>query len=277
MTEVIAQQNESKEDNKQSAPSRMDKQKLIELKNAMDALKLGETEAKEMRRGTLFQLPKHLAEDDKLGAGRSHHNKSNSSLSKARSKDRQSGRHKAGSKMSQNTSSQEGLRQGGSRQFIIKDKKNGGGTTKNKKGDASGKVQFEKFGSVEQVEETKSASANSIITESITDVNESDFDEAANQALFGTREKRKRIEEQYGYDTKRLNRIKCRKEEELIEHNYGIDFSKLKDSEIEMVNLRKYLLKWQKELHKHVDKGTAPVFGYPPICYSPTGYNGERV
>ena len=129
---------------------------------------------------------------------------------------------------------------------------------------------------MEQVEDTKSASVNSIITESITDVNESDFDEAAHNALIGNRESRKQIVEQYGYDTKRLNRIKCRKEDELIEHNYGIDFSKLKESEIEMVNLRKYLVKWQKELNKHVDEGTAPVFGYPPICYSPTGY-GEQV
>ena len=56
-----------------SGPSKMDKQKLLDLKNAMKALELGETEAREMRRGTLFQLPKHLAEDDKLGGGKSSH------------------------------------------------------------------------------------------------------------------------------------------------------------------------------------------------------------
>ena len=36
-----------------------------------------------------------------------------------------------------------------------------------------------------------------------------------------------------------------------------------------MAHLRKYLIKWQKELDVHVDKGTMPLFGYPPICYSP--------
>ena len=38
------------------------------------------------------------------------------------------------------------------------------------------------------------------------------------------------IHEQWGYDNKKYNRIKLRREYELEEFNYGIDFSQLKTS-----------------------------------------------
>ena len=79
------------------------------------------------------------------------------------------------------------------------------------------------------------------------------------------------IKEQYGYDPKRMCRISFRREHELIEQNYGIDLSKIRENPEEMAHLRKYLVKWQLELNKFVDEGTAPVFGFPPICYSPSG------
>lgn len=66
-----------------------------------------------------------------------------------------------------------------------------------------------------------------------------------------------------------MNRIKFRREHELLEHNYGIDFTKIKTNEEEMSRLRKMLVQWQKELTRYIDEGSAPIFGYPPICYSP--------
>ena len=36
-----------------------------------------------------------------------------------------------------------------------------------------------------------------------------------------------------------------------------------------MARLRKYLVEWQSGLCKYVEEGSAPIFGYPPICYTP--------
>jgi hypothetical protein len=38
------------------------------------------------------------------------------------------------------------------------------------------------------------------------------------------------IQEQYGYNPRRLNKIRMRREHELEEFNFGIDFSQLKQS-----------------------------------------------
>ena len=79
----------------------------------------------------------------------------------------------------------------------------------------------------------------------------------------------KEIQEQWGYNPRAYNRIKLRQEYELEEFNFGIDFSKLKDSKEQQSRLRKYLHQKSKALNNYIDAGTGPVFGYPPICYSP--------
>ena len=76
-------------------------------------------------------------------------------------------------------------------------------------------------------------------------------------------------ERQFGYDPRRLNRIKLRKEKELVEFNFGIDFTRLKTSKEQQTRLRLYLMNQQEKLHEFVVKGTGPIFGFPPICYSP--------
>ena len=67
----------------------------------------------------------------------------------------------------------------------------------------------------------------------------------------------------------KLQRREFRKEHELIEINYGIEFSQLKDSEEQKKRLREFLKRNQQELNWFVEEGSAPVFGYPPMCYSP--------
>ena len=42
------------------------------------------------------------------------------------------------------------------------------------------------------------------------------------------REPMREIQEQFGYNAKKLNRLKMRREHELTEFNFGINFSKLK-------------------------------------------------
>lgn len=64
-----------------------------------------------------------------------------------------------------------------------------------------------------------------------------------------------------------MNRIKCRREHELDEFNFGIDFTKLKTSKTQQARLRLYLRKHMKDLNEYVEQGTGPVFGYPPVCY----------
>ena len=94
----------------------------------------------------------------------------------------------------------------------------------------------------------KSDMTSPLVTESITDVNitehdvpEDDEDNVRKRLPdYFFRE----VQEQYGYDQRRLNRIKFRKENELIEHNYGINLSKIRDNPAEMAHLRKYLVKW---------------------------------
>ena len=49
------------------------------------------------------------------------------------------------------------------------------------------------------------------------------------------------INEQWGYDPRRLNRIKFRRERELEEFNFGINFANLKFSKGEQQRLRMYL------------------------------------
>ena len=68
---------------------------------------------------------------------------------------------------------------------------------------------------------------------------------------------------------RRLNRIKLRREHELEEFNFGINFAQLKSSKDQQARLRLYLMKQQQKLNEYVEMGTGPVFGYPPICYSP--------
>ena len=77
------------------------------------------------------------------------------------------------------------------------------------------------------------------------------------------------IQAQFGYNPKKLNRIKMRREHELSEFNFGINFSQLKTSKEQQSRLRKYLMQQQQKLNDYVEMGTGPVFGYPPICYSP--------
>ena len=60
-----------------------------------------------------------------------------------------------------------------------------------------------------------------------------------------------------------------RREHELTEFNYGINFANLKTSKDEQSRLRKYLMQQQQKLNDYVEMGTGPIFGYPPICYSP--------
>ena len=60
-----------------------------------------------------------------------------------------------------------------------------------------------------------------------------------------------------------------RREHELSEFNFGINFSQLKTSKEQQSRLRKYLMQQQQKLNDYVEMGTGPVFGYPPICYSP--------
>ena len=60
-----------------------------------------------------------------------------------------------------------------------------------------------------------------------------------------------------------------RREHELVEFNFGINFSQLKTSKEQQSRLRKYLMQQQQKLNDYVEMGTGPVFGYPPICYSP--------
>ena len=67
----------------------------------------------------------------------------------------------------------------------------------------------------------------------------------------------------------KLQRRAFRKEHELIEINYGIEFSQLKESEEQKKRLREFLKQNQQELNWFVEVGSAPVFGYPPMCYSP--------
>ena len=77
------------------------------------------------------------------------------------------------------------------------------------------------------------------------------------------------IETQYGYHPNRLNRIKFRRESELEEFNFGINFANLKFSKGEQQRLRLYLMQQQQKLNEYVENGNAPIFGFPPICYSP--------
>ena len=96
---------ESKKDNKDNKEAQMkvDKKKLLQLKHALESFQIGENEASEMRKGTLFQLPKHLQNSEKASTAQSHHTKSNSTMKK-KSKDRDS-KMRGASKLSQNTSS----------------------------------------------------------------------------------------------------------------------------------------------------------------------------
>lgn len=150
--------------------------------------------------------------------------------------------------------------------------------------DSPAKVQFENGGAVvenQQQPEVRSSCTSPLLTESITDDESSrgsDDNERPNKRL--PKYYLEEVQEQYGYDPRRLNRIKFRREEELVEHNYGINLSLVKTDKAEMQHLRKYLVKWQLELNKFVDEGTAPVFGYPPICYSPPSdpsIDGNRI
>ena len=68
---------------------------------------------------------------------------------------------------------------------------------------------------------------------------------------------------------RRLSRRTCKREADLQEINFGIDFTKLKNSPDEQYRLRQVLKENQKNLHQYVKEGSAPVFGYPPICFSP--------
>ena len=77
------------------------------------------------------------------------------------------------------------------------------------------------------------------------------------------------IQEQFGYNPRRLNKIRMRREHELEEFNFGIDFSQLKQSKDQQARLRLYLRKHLNDLNEYVEQGTGPVFGFPPICYSP--------
>ena len=131
--------------------------------------------------------------------------------------------------------------------FIIKDRRRG----ENKFSQSPNKVQFnEMTGDTQENKDadTRSDQTSPLVTESITDVNNSeiqiDDDEEDNVRKRLPDYFFREIQEQYGYDCKRLNRIKCRKEDELIEHNYGIDLSKIRDNPAEMAHLRKYLVKW---------------------------------
>ena len=84
--------------------------------------------------------------------------------------------------------------------------------------------------------------------------------------------------EQTGYDSRRLNRMRKRREHELEEFNYGIDFSQLRTSKEQQARLREYLLKQQNKLNEYVEQGSGPIFGYPPICYSPPNeFKQEKV
>ena len=71
---------------------------------------------------------------------------------------------------------------------------------------------------------------------------------------------------------KRVKRAARKMEEQLAERNYGLDFSILKTSDDAMARLRKILLEKNKtEMETFVVKGTAPIFGYPLLCYNEEG------
>lgn len=61
--------------------------------------------------------------------------------------------------------------------------------------------------------------------------------------------------------------VKKYNDKDLVEHNFGIDFTKLQNDEEQWVRLRKILNVNNREMNDHVAKGTAPLFGYPTVLY----------
>ena len=116
-----------------------------------------------------------------------------------------------------------------------------------------------------------SPSTISLVTDSVSEDDEEEGHDG--NSLMGNvhcrYDKHEEIQEQYGYEPRRLNRIKLRHEHELDEFNFGIDFTQLKNSKDQQKRLWLYLRKHMSELNAYVESGTGPVFGYPPICYSP--------
>lgn len=139
--------------------------------------------------------------------------------------------------------------------------------------DANGRVQFEHTVTMEKEDlANKSDSTMPLETDSCSDEEVAILLGHQDQRLL-QRQRMKpnldEISEQWGYDPKRLNRIRLRRERELEEFNFGINFTHLKTSKEQQKRLRKYLMQHQNELNHFVEAGSAPVFGYPPICYSP--------
>jgi hypothetical protein len=57
------------------------------------------------------------------------------------------------------------------------------------------------------------------------------------------------------------------KNDELLEHNYGLNLSLLKQNGNEWSRLRTILLRNAKEMEQCVMNGVAPPFGYPFVLY----------
>jgi hypothetical protein len=59
----------------------------------------------------------------------------------------------------------------------------------------------------------------------------------------------------------------------LTEENHGINFQNFNKSKQEKSQLQKVLKLNMKELNKFVEEGDEPIFGYPPVLYSPLKIN----
>lgn len=117
-----------------------------------------------------------------------------------------------------------------------------------------------------------SSSTEPLVTDSCSDSSNDMLDEIKVKSSDSQRvagRMRGGYTKQWGYDTKKLNRLQCRREHELEEFNFGINFALLKTSKEQQARLRLFLRKKMNELNEYVEKGTGPIFGFPPICYSP--------
>ena len=54
-----------------------------------------------------------------------------------------------------------------------------------------------------------------------------------------------------------------------FEFNYGLRLERLAKDPEEWNRLRTFLRNGHKDMEICVEDGSAPLFGYPPICYSP--------
>ena len=92
----------------------------------------------------------------------------------------------------------------------------------------------------------KSESTDALVTDSMSEEDDINIMQEVNEngkKIPGyIRVPKPEIQEQHGYPRGQLNRIKMRREHELEEFNYGIDFSQLKTSKEQQSRLRHYLM-----------------------------------